>query len=30
MRRKVVDVMLPGKASKLQITYDRTKTDTGG
>ena len=27
---EVVDAMLPRKASKLQVTRNRTKTDTGG
>ena len=27
---EVVDAMLPRKASKLQVTRNRTQTDTGG
>ena len=27
---EVIDAMLPGKASKLQIVRNRTQTDTGG
>ena len=27
---EVIDARLPGKASKLQVGFGRTKTDTGG
>ncbi len=30
LEREVVDAMLPGKASKLQVTRNRTPNDTGG
>ena len=27
--KEVIDALLPGKVSKLQVMIDRTKTDTG-
>lgn len=30
LEHEVVDAMLPRKASKLQVTRNRTQTDTGG